>query len=93
VIDLTVRGYLERGELIPVLTDWDMLEAPPIHVVHGPAQRRNPRVRAFVGFVRDLFAELESRRLPPLGLAPPPTPKPHWWRQRTRPARARADAY
>ena len=84
VIDLTVRHHLERGDLIPVLMDWESLEAPPIHVVYGRVQRRNPRVKAFVGFVRSLFAELEAQRLPRLGLAPAPTPKPRWWRQRSR---------
>ncbi len=82
-IDLTVRQHLERGELVPALTDWEATEAPPIHVIYRRAQRRNPRVKAFVSFARDLFAELESRRLPKLASPLSPTPKPKWWRQRS----------
>jgi DNA-binding transcriptional LysR family regulator len=84
VIDLTVRQHVERGELIPALTDWEALEAPPIHVIYRRVQRRNPRVKVFVGFVRDLFADLESQRLPRIGSPPRPTPKPQWWRQHSR---------
>jgi len=90
VIDLTVRHHLERGELIPALTDWEATEAPPIHVIYRRAQRRNPRVKAFVGFIRDLFAELESQRLPKTSSPLPPTPKPQWWRRRSPPSQARA---
>jgi LysR family transcriptional regulator for bpeEF and oprC len=89
VIDLTVRQHLERGELVPALTDWEAAEAPPIHVIYRPAQRRNPRVKAFVGFVRELFAELESQRLPELESPLRATPKPKWWRQRSRRLQAR----
>ena len=83
VIDLTVRQHLERGELIAALTDWEATEAPPIHIIYRRAQRRNPRVKAFVGFVRDVFAELESQRLPKMSSSPPATPKPQWWRRRS----------
>jgi len=82
VIDLTVRQHVERGELVPVLMDWEAMEAPPIHVVYRSAQRRNPRVKAFVGFARDLFAQLESHRIPKTGSLLPVTPKPMWWRKR-----------
>jgi DNA-binding transcriptional LysR family regulator len=86
VIDLTVRQHVERGDLVPALTDWEALEAPPIYVIYRRVQRRNPRVKVFVGFVRDLFADLESQRLPKLGSPPRPTPKPRWWRQHSRSA-------
>jgi LysR family transcriptional regulator for bpeEF and oprC len=81
VIDLTVRQHIERGELVPVLMDWEAMEAPPIYVIYRSAQRRNPRVRAFVGFARDLFADLESQRLPKTRSLMHETPKPIWWRK------------
>ena len=81
-IDLTVRQHLESGELVPVLLDWEACEAPPIHVIYRKVQRRNERVRAFVQFVRDLFVDLESGRLPRTNSAPKGTPKPAWWGRR-----------
>jgi LysR family transcriptional regulator, regulator for bpeEF and oprC len=81
-IDLTVRPYVERGELVPVLLDWQACEAPPIHVIYRKVQRRNERVRAFVQFVRELFVELESERLPRAGSAPQNTQTPEWWGRR-----------
>jgi LysR family transcriptional regulator for bpeEF and oprC len=81
VIDLTVRQHIERGELVAVLMDWEAMEAPPIYVIYRSAQRRNARVKAFVGFARDLFAELESQRLPKNGSLLQVTPKPMWWRK------------
>jgi DNA-binding transcriptional LysR family regulator len=81
-IDLSVRHHLERGELVPALLDWEACEAPPIHVIYRKVQRRNERVRAFVQFVRELFIELESGRLPRTNSAPKTTPKPEWWGRR-----------
>ena len=82
-VDLTVQHHLERGELVPALLDWEGCEAPPIHVIYRKVQRRNERVRAFVQFVRDLFLELESGRLPRTNSAPRLAPKPEWWGRRS----------
>ena len=82
-VDLTVQHHLERGELVPALLDWEGCEAPPIHVIYRKVQRRNERVRAFVQFVRDLFLELESGRLPRTNSAPRIAPKPEWWGRRS----------
>lgn len=82
-IDLMVRQHLERGELVPVLLNWEACEAPPIHVIYRKVQRRNERVRAFVQFMRDLFVDLESGRLPRTNNTPKGTPKPAWWGRRS----------
>jgi|SRR5687768_14667460 len=82
VIDLTVRHHVQRGELVPVLVDWAGCDAPPIHVVYRKVQRRNERVRVFVEFVRDLFRQLESDRLPRTTSPPNQAPKPAWWGRR-----------
>jgi len=62
VVDLTVGPYLASGQLVPVLLEWAMKDAPPISLLYRPNQRRDPRVRAFSEFVSGLFRELDARR-------------------------------
>lgn len=78
-IDLTIRPELERGELVPVLLDWETCEAPPIHLIYRAVQRRNERVRAFTSFALELFAQVEKDRLPRMNGVPIDAPKPTWW--------------
>jgi DNA-binding transcriptional LysR family regulator len=91
VIDLTVRHHVQRGELVPVLLDWEACEAPPIHVIYRKVQRRNERVVTFVRFVRDLFLELEAERLPRSTSAPKIAPTPAWWGRRSVHSASRAN--
>ena len=90
-IDITVRHHLAHGKLVPVLLDWEACEAPPIHVIYRKVQRRNERVRVFVQFVRELFAELESTRLPRMNSAPKTTSEPEWWGRRRTPSGSRTN--
>lgn len=63
-----------RGLLMPALTDWEVDEVPPVNLLYLPSARRIPRVRAFVDWVTQLFAEVERERQRPL----PATPMPRW---------------
>ena len=77
--DLTLIRYLSSGSLVPVLTDWEALEAPTIYAVYPPHQRQSKRVRVFLDFLLEVFAEIEAERTPAsagYGLRPP---KPEWW--------------
>jgi DNA-binding transcriptional LysR family regulator len=58
--DLTAGPYLSSGLLVPVLTDWEALEAPAIFAAYHPRQRRSRLVRVFVDFLVELFAELQA---------------------------------
>lgn len=62
------------GVLVPVLRDWTSPEVPPVTLLHPPSVRRSPRVRLFIDWVTQLFADLERRRATPL----PASPVPRW---------------
>ena len=60
--DLLVLSEMKSGRLVPALTDWHGLHAPPISVAFRPKQGRTPRIRAVVDFVTDCFRRLEAER-------------------------------
>lgn len=65
---------IPSGQLVPVLVDWTVDEVPPVNLLYPPSVRRIPRVRIFLDWVVQLFAEVERQRLRPL----PATPMPRW---------------
>jgi LysR family transcriptional regulator, regulator for bpeEF and oprC len=73
---------IARGLLVPALTDWLVDEVPPVNLLYPPSARRVPRVRVFLDWVVQLFAEVERERQRPL----PATAMPRWLNTR----RARA---
>jgi DNA-binding transcriptional LysR family regulator len=77
--DLSVSRHLSSGSLVPVLTDWEALEAPTIFAVYRRSQRQSRLVRVFLDFLVEVFAELENERTqgPPGGIAR--VPKPEWF--------------
>lgn len=58
--DITILDYLSEGRLVPVLTDWEVLDAPPINLLYRQNHRRIPRLRVFVDFVADVFSTLQK---------------------------------
>lgn len=82
VNDLTARDALARGLLQPVLLDWDGLHSPPLNLLYRKSLARQPRVRAFVDFIRTSAEALATNRLPS-GMPEPRSPtKPDWFRKR-----------
>ncbi len=79
--DLTVRTHLQRGQLMPALSDWEMQDSPPINLLYRPNHRRIARVRLFIDFVTAMFRQLESERDGGLA-ARLPTQPPQWHLQR-----------
>jgi len=60
VADVAAPQIFEQGLLQPVLLDWETLEAPPIYAMY---RRRPPaRVRVFLDFLTEIFANLEASR-------------------------------
>ena len=68
------------GLLVPALTEWVVDEVPPVNLLYAPSVRRTPRVRVFLDWVVQLFAEVERERLRPL----PATAMPHWAKRKRR---------
>lgn len=64
-LDLTTRAPLRSGLLVPVLRDWESLESPAVELFYRPAQRRIPRIRAFIDFVGEVFRQLATERTTP----------------------------
>jgi LysR family transcriptional regulator for bpeEF and oprC len=77
-VDLTVGRYLSSGQLVPLLTEWEGLEAPVIYALYRRSERHSKLVRVFVDFLVEVFAELEAER--PFGPARgvPRVAKPEW---------------
>jgi LysR family transcriptional regulator, regulator for bpeEF and oprC len=65
--------------LAPALTDWEALEAPTIYAVFRRRQRNSKLVRAFLDFLVEVFAELESERNNAVAASIPRVPKPAWF--------------
>lgn len=63
--DLRRDSQLAPGALVPALTDWTMPEVPPITLLHPASVRRIPRVRLFIDWVTQLFADIERQRQAP----------------------------
>jgi DNA-binding transcriptional LysR family regulator len=61
-----VQEHLNAGTLVPVLADWAS-DPIPLHVVYPPNRHLSNKVRVFVDWIADLFAddELVRRRAAP----------------------------
>ena len=75
--DLTSRAVLRSGRLVPVLLDWEGLEAPRVDLWYRPAHRRIPRLRLVIDFLTGLFRELEAERMGE-SAEPPLSKRPRW---------------
>jgi LysR family transcriptional regulator for bpeEF and oprC len=77
--DLTMWPMLAQGLLVPALTDWKGLEAPPIRLLYPRSAVGSPRVRAFTSFVEEVFTRLKAARRAAGYDDPPPEPAPAWF--------------
>lgn len=79
--DLNARSFIEQGLLEPIFSDWEALEAPPIYVLYRRGSRSSARVRAFVDFATELFANLQAPRSAAEQAKFGPVPMPVWFRR------------
>lgn len=78
--DISILNLLSAGQLVPVLTDWDVLDTPPINLLYRQNHRRIPRLRTFVDFVIEVFSDLQ--RIADAGETPiRPDSAPRWYRR------------
>lgn len=54
----TVRTAIERGELVPILDDWRP-PAYPFHVLYPPNRHLSNRVRVFIDWLVERFAQVD----------------------------------
>lgn len=87
--DITLSRYLSSGLLVPVLTDWEALEAPTIFAAYRRSQRQSKLVRVFLDFLVEVFGELENERSPVSSGRIARVPKPEWFGR----ARGRQSGY
>jgi DNA-binding transcriptional LysR family regulator len=77
--ELSTRGLLQCGRLVPVLADWEVQGGPPLNVLYRASHRRTPRVRAFLAFLDDLLEQLDAGA--PAGEQPEFVDLPQWHRR------------
>ncbi|HBO5303156.1 TPA: LysR family transcriptional regulator [Pseudomonas aeruginosa] len=63
-----VAGFVRAGKLVPVLPQWHF-SAAPVHVIYPGSRHLSVRVRCFVNWVMELFAENPEIQLTPIALA------------------------
>jgi len=79
--DLSIREPVRKGQLVPVLLEWESRQSPPVNLMYRSSQRRLPRVRLFMDFLVKRFRLLEEEREPELQVHLTPE-RPDWYRRR-----------
>ena len=77
--DLSLSRYLSSGLLVPVLTDWNALDAPTHFAVYRRSHRQSKLVRIFIDFLVEIFADLENERPSESGGVIARMAKPMWY--------------
>ena len=62
--DVIVGDAIHRGELVPILTDWNHVEPVPLYAVYPHGRQRSPKVTAMVNFLVARFRAAPWRHLP-----------------------------
>lgn len=58
--ELTTRGLVLSGRLVPVLLDWEVLGGPPINLLYTSTARRSARTKVFIDFVLNCLKEMDT---------------------------------
>ncbi|NUU35967.1 LysR family transcriptional regulator [Pseudomonas sp. C2B4] len=54
----TVKAHIERGDLVPILQDWQPARYP-FHVLYPPNRHLSNRVRVFIDWLAQLFTDMD----------------------------------
>lgn len=57
--ELTTRGPVQSGRLIPVLLDWEVQGGPPLNLLYKGSQRHTPRQRLFVDYLLQCLRQMQ----------------------------------
>jgi DNA-binding transcriptional LysR family regulator len=77
--DLVMGSFITQGLLVPVLRDWEALEAPPIRVLYRRDAANSARVRVFIEFIEEVFGRLKALRTAGGYNEPKPQEPPAWF--------------
>lgn len=80
VLDWASRRELDSHELVPVLTDWTLPDAPPVALSYRPSARRVARVRVLIDYLLEVFRDLEQQNAKTESVA---RTAPYWAHVRT----------
>jgi DNA-binding transcriptional LysR family regulator len=72
VLDWANHAEMAAGTLVPVLTDWQATDVPPVNLLYRPNVRRQARVRLLLDFIGDVFRDIEKGRGQALVAGGPP---------------------
>jgi hypothetical protein len=59
VLSALAHGAIGAGSLRPVLLDW-AAEGPALYVAYPPNRQQSARIRAFVAFATEIFAQADT---------------------------------
>jgi DNA-binding transcriptional LysR family regulator len=60
--DVIVGDAIQRGELVPILTDWHHVEPVPLYATYPSGKNLSPKIRAMVDFLVEQFGSAPWRR-------------------------------
>lgn len=60
--DVIVGDAIQRGELVPILTDWHHVEPVPLYATYPSGRNLSPKIRAMVDFLVEQFGTAPWRR-------------------------------
>jgi DNA-binding transcriptional LysR family regulator len=63
VSNLVASAALRAGQLVPLLTASHVVESVPMNAIYPQGRHRMAKVRVFIDFLAERFAEKSSRRL------------------------------
>ena len=59
--DVIVGDAIQRGELVPILTDWHHVEPVPLYATYPSGKNLSPKIRAMVDFLVEQFGSAPWR--------------------------------
>jgi DNA-binding transcriptional LysR family regulator len=74
---MALQDSVSRGDLVRVLPEWYSVAAS-LNLVYPANARRVPRVRVFIDWMRELFADLSPQKAPHLHGLTPDSPLHRW---------------
>jgi DNA-binding transcriptional LysR family regulator len=59
--DVMVGDAIQRGELVPILTDWHHVEPVPLYATYPSGKNLSPKIRVMVDFLIEQFGSAPWR--------------------------------